>query len=181
MSKSKTDTSLYFIAIVAPEPILGEILEMKLDFRDRFNSKHGLKSPAHITLYTPFRSDTKTLIKIEKSLIEIVTKYKPFKISLNNYSHFDNRVIFVDVVNNEEIKELGSDTIETIQEIITNNNKTPFHPHMTLATRDLTPENFNSAWSIYKQKQYNANFNATEISILKHNGKIWEIFKTVSI
>ena len=56
--------SLYYIAIVVPEPLQSEITAFKTAIHQRFGAKSALKSPAHITLFPPFRweiSNEKTL------------------------------------------------------------------------------------------------------------------------
>jgi len=54
----------------------------------------------------------------------------------------------------------------------------PFHPHVTIATRDLHKKSFYEAWEIFKEKKFEASTNANSISILKHNQKNWDVFFT---
>ena len=55
--------------------------------------------------------------------------------------------------------------------------KSKFHPHMTIATRDLTGEAFHKAWPQYKKREFQAKFHVHSIFLLKHNGKTWDIFR----
>ena len=47
--------NLYFIAIVPNLSVRGLIKALKEEMKERFNAKHALKSPAHITLQMPFK------------------------------------------------------------------------------------------------------------------------------
>jgi 2'-5' RNA ligase len=49
------DFQLYFIALIPPEPFFSEVLGLKNEVKDRFNSKAALNSPPHVTLHMPFR------------------------------------------------------------------------------------------------------------------------------
>ena len=51
------------------------------------------------------------------------------------------------------------------------------HPHMTIATRDLSEEAFEQAWPQYESKEFNASFEAKSLFLLKHNGQHWNIYK----
>jgi 2'-5' RNA ligase len=51
----------------------------------------------------------------------------------------------------------------------------PFHPHLTVAFRDLKKPNYQLAWEEFKSKNFQAEFIADKITLLKHTGKVWEI------
>ncbi|MBI6116478.1 2'-5' RNA ligase family protein [Salegentibacter maritimus] len=46
---------LYFIAIMLPEEISMRIKSLKLEIAEKYEAKHALKLPAHITLQIPFK------------------------------------------------------------------------------------------------------------------------------
>ena len=49
----------------------------------------------------------------------------------------------------------------------------PFHPHITIAFRDLTQRHFNSLWGDVEHKSFSGRFTTESITLLRHNGKIW--------
>lgn len=51
----------------------------------------------------------------------------------------------------------------------------PFHPHATIAFKDLTKENFYRAWLKFQDKSLHHNFKVSELTLLKHNGQVWEV------
>jgi 2'-5' RNA ligase len=54
-------------------------------------------------------------------------------------------------------------------------NPEKFKPHMTVAFRDLTRENFYLAKSEYDGKRISLSFVVRGISLLRHNGQYWDI------
>jgi 2'-5' RNA ligase len=54
----------------------------------------------------------------------------------------------------------------------------PFHPHVTIAFRDLTKENFEQAWQHYSGKPFKESFAANSLSLLKLTGDGWIILKS---
>ncbi len=82
----------YLVAILPPEPIAGEIYNLKEYFRDQYNTKASLNSPAHITLHMPFEFDK------EDSLSKIHDlKFDRFEIEFENFGCFEPGVIFIGV------------------------------------------------------------------------------------
>ena len=57
----------------------------------------------------------------------------------------------------------------------------PFHPHLTLAFRDLRKSQYPLAWQEFSNKEYKAEFMADKIALLKHNGKSWDVLKEFSL
>jgi len=54
------------------------------------------------------------------------------------------------------------------------------HPHMTIATRDLSKKMFHKAWPEFKDREFKASFTADSLHLLKHSGKQWEFFREFS-
>lgn len=151
--------------------------------QEKFQCKAALKSPAHITLIAPFRMDP---LK-EKDLLlfigEFAAMQSPFLIRLQNFSNFKTEVLFVDVEKNEKLEtlKLQLDSFLTLQEKFPIKKEArPFHPHVTIATRDLHKKAFHKARDHFMEKTYTAEWRANSISVLKHNKKNWDVFFTSS-
>ena len=54
----------------------------------------------------------------------------------------------------------------------------PFHPHITIATRDLHKKDFNEALTFFERKKFKAEWEAGGLSLLRHNSKNWDIIYT---
>lgn len=167
----------YFIALVPPEPFRDRAWKLKEHFRDKFNSKASLNSPPHITLVPPFK-----LIGEEEELMEALKKkaaaFRPFEVCLENYGAFPPRVIFIDVLAQPKMNELQEELDKLIFEFAEPDPKKPkgrpFHPHMTLAFRDLQKEQFKKAWQEFNERELSYCWEAEHFTLLRHNGKRWE-------
>lgn len=169
--------SKYLIAVIPPEPIAGEIYSLKEYFRDKYNSKASLNSPAHITMHMPFEWEEK---KEEELLAALPLKESILEIELQNFGCFAPRVIFVNVAKNNLLIQsqvrLLQFTKSHLNLFNANYQDQPFHPHITLAFRDLKKAEFAGAWNEFQSKSYYATFECHRLSLLKHDGKFWREF-----
>lgn len=177
----KKPEELYFIAIIPPEPINEEAMKYKLDFQNKYNSKASLKSPPHITLHMPFKMGEKKMRELNHELGSFSQLFETFSIELMNFNHFGERVIYVDVAHSDTLDELQKALTKFMKVNFNIFNATHkdngFHPHMTIAFRDLKREFFKIAWDEYKNKKYERNFEVNRLTLLKHNGAKWEVFE----
>ncbi len=170
----------YFIAIVPPSPVFEEVLALKNYFKEKYESKAALNSPPHITLHMPFLWKEKKEDLLISSLQDFAADQKPATIKLSNFSPFPPRVIFINVSANEELNKLQLNLHRFCKAKLNLFNAEykdiPFHPHLTLAFRDLKKPMFAEAWSEFKDKTFSASFHLDKITLLKHDGKIWQQF-----
>jgi len=175
----------YFIAIVPPQNSCKEITTIKQDFALNYNSNAALRSPPHITLHMPFLWKEKKEDKLIQQLEAFQFKKESIEISLINFSCFGKRVIFIDVVKNELLhllqKKIVHHAKQQLQLFNQDEDLRGFHPHVTVAFRDLKKEQFIKAWEIYKTKQYKSQFTCTSFSLLKQENKEWHVYKTFSL
>ena len=173
--------NMYFIAIVAPEDINQQILKWKNFFKEIYGCCVALRSPAHVTIIPPFWMNE----ELENDLINSIrdfsnTKIK-FEIALKDFGAFKPKVIFVDVVKSKSLDELYQSFTEflfTQNKFPIKKEERPFHPHVTLATRDLYKKAFQEAWEIFSKKKYETLWLVSGISLLRHNQKNWDVIFT---
>lgn len=166
----------YFIAILLPEPLLAQIESIKHELLKEFNLKGALRSPAHITLHRPFEWEEEK----EQKLIEVLSEFKfskEFTITLKNFNCFKPRVIYVDVAQEPILNDLYSslkyfaqEHLHLLNEV---NDERGFHPHVTIAFRDLKKNRFEEVWKNFKEREFDAYFDYSGITLLKLEQK-WE-------
>ena len=178
--KTKTE-KLYFVAIVPPSPIYEEAFEQKVYFKTRYNSKASLNSPPHITLHMPFKWKESEEQELVNELQAFANGKSPITIQLNGFSSFPPKVIFINVEISGELDGLHKDLERHFKKQLNLFNAKykdlPFHPHLTLAFRDLKKPNYQQAWEEFVGKNYEAAFIAEKIALLKHSGTVWEVFR----
>lgn len=171
----------YFIALVPPEPEKSKLYLLKEQFAKEYNTRGALRSPAHITLHMPFEYNEKKEEVILNFLQLFSQSIQSFNVELQGYGCFEPKVIFAKVVNNENLMSLFDKLSEQIKPTLQLFNSDykghGFHPHLTLAFRDLKKPLFYLAWQKYKDKELEYTFNCDSLALLKHNGKSWEVYK----
>jgi len=172
---------MYFVALVAPKEINDDVLRWKNAMKERFDCSVALRSPAHITLVPPFWMDESLENKLQNEIRDFSQRQASFEINLKNFSAFKPRVIFVDVIANYFLQTFQA---HLLQFLVTPNifpiekEDRPFHPHITIATRDLHKKSFHEAWGIFKEKTYEASWLVNSMSLLRHNQKNWDVIFT---
>ena len=131
---------MYFIALVAPEDINKQVLKWKHWMKEKYLCEVALRSPAHITLVPPFWMRPQLENKLIGSIADFSVGQKNFMVQLGNFSHFKSRVLFIGVAENDQLTTMKHD----LSRFLLNSGEYPlkedsrsFHPHVTIATRDL--------------------------------------------
>jgi 2'-5' RNA ligase len=172
---------LYFIALVPPSPIYEEIITLKEYCKEHYHSKASLKSPPHITLHMPFEWKEKKEEKLVQSLQQFSDGHTAFTIQLDNFSSFPPRVIFINVVMSECLTQLQQQLHRHCKKNLNLFNAQyqdlPFHPHLTIAFRDLKKSQYELAWDEFKSRKFSAEFVVDKITLLKHTGRGWKVYK----
>jgi len=175
------DKNRYFIGIIPPSPICEEVLELKQYFRDHFQSKAALHSPPHITLHMPFDWKDKKEGELIDSLQSLSSSLVPIPITLNNFGSFPPKTIFIQVGASDALVQLQLKVRQHCKIKLglfnADYKDLPFHPHMTVAFRDLKKSNFLKAWDDYRNRLFDGEFIADKICLLKHDGERWNSFR----
>ena len=176
------DIGKYFVAIIPPEPIYQQAAELKNYFKDRYHSKGALHSPPHITLHMPFQWKRKKEAGLVEKLETFVSGQRSHTVVLKDFGCFAPRVIFMNVMPNDVLPRLQKDLqwfCRTELGLLNSLYKDlPFHPHLTLAFRDLKKPAFAEAWKEFEHKEYTAQFVADRIALLRHTGKVWGVLES---
>ncbi len=169
---------MYFLAVLCPASIDEKVQAHKLWMRDRFGCTVALKSAAHITLIPPFWMGHTLEQKLIHTLTHLQITIPFFAIQLHGFSHFSNRVIFIAVNENTQLKSLRKAVedhfIQPFHGIIKPDDRL-FHPHVTIANRDIKPGDFIKAWDHFKRLSFDEDVEATTVSLLKLSNDKWAV------
>ncbi|MBS1680915.1 MAG: 2'-5' RNA ligase family protein [Bacteroidetes bacterium] len=168
----------YFVAIVPPSPVYENIIELKNYFRENYSSKAALNSPPHITLHMPFLWKEQKESFLVGALNDFSKGKNIFSLQLFGFGVFAPRVVFIDVKKNEWLQGLQQELHRFFKIELNLFNARykdlPFHPHITLAFRDLKKPAFVKAWNEFREKEWEGNFEVNQITLLKHDGGLWQ-------
>ena len=169
--------ALYYIAVVLPSPQADAVKTLQNRVHTEYHSRAALRSPPHITLQAPFRLALDQVGVLKQVLTEFASSYSPVSIELDGFGCFPPRVVFVRVIENQALSLIQHDLIKTLTEhqIVGSGEQAlrAFHPHVTIAFRDLIQRHFRSLWGEVEHKSFVDRFTAEGITLLRHNGKIW--------
>lgn len=175
---TKKPSALNFLALLPPKALSEEIKVIKQEIAQKYNCKRALRLPAHITLVPPFKLEEERVQELKDQLVDFCHKFSELTIRLKGFGAFPPRVIFIEVSNPEEIRPFRDQLLTVLETFLpyeTNNSGRPFRPHITLATRDLSRDNFYPAWEDLKKRVFNKQFEVSELTLFRHNGKTWDL------
>jgi 2'-5' RNA ligase len=169
---------MYFLAILTPPEVNNKVLEWKYYMREHFGCVVAMRSPAHITLIPPFWMNEELEKSLEEDVHSFSAQQDPFKIELQDFDAFRPKVIFLHVRPSDKLAGLRAD----LEKYLLSLDKYPikaesraFHPHITIANRDLMRKDFQEAFNHFKKIAYTQTYPAGEISLLKHEGGEWKV------
>ncbi|MBW4577362.1 MAG: 2'-5' RNA ligase family protein [Aphanothece sp. CMT-3BRIN-NPC111] len=177
----------FFIALLPPQEIQDYVNGIKQHFADYYGSRAAQKSPPHITLQPPFEWEIEAVPVLEQCLSKFAGARSPcaerdrppVPITLSGYGAFAPRVIYINVLKTPELLILQKDLMAEVEASLgivePVSKRRPFAPHMTVAFRDLTKQNFRAAWPEFQQRELHFDFTATLVTLLIHDGKRWNV------
>lgn len=176
---NRSDThSIFYIAILCPEKINERVEMMKQWMKKEFGCIVAMKSPAHITIVPPFwmaNEKQEELIKVFESFRSAIDEVE---INLSGFGHFQKNVLFVNVKENSLLTELKTEAENYFSRHFEGEIKKEaraFHPHVTIATRDVKPSAFARAWDYFSKLELEESFTASAISLMKLESGKWNL------
>lgn len=169
--------AIYFIAILVEGEAGETITEFKQDAAQKFGASRALNSPPHLTLIPPFRWPDTALEALSEALSGFMAGHPMPVVRLVNFNCFSPRVIYADVEPNPELSNFQQ-ALETHLEQqlnIRTDRQYGFHPHVTIAFKDLSEAVFPEAWAHFSTQTFAHAFQAPGIALLEHTGQCWEV------
>lgn len=141
---------LYFIAVVFESDIEQRVRKLKLVARDRFDSARALRSPAHITMVPPFHYPCDQI----DELLSIVDNFTMMScpLTLSRAGHFGKRVIYIECDQHKALRSNKRQLDKLLNPYGVTKKEGRFHPHITIAFKDLKPVQFDAAWDYFKDR-----------------------------
>jgi 2'-5' RNA ligase len=175
----------YFLAIVPPDAIASRVRQWQLELAEKYSAKASLRSPPHITLHMPFIWKSKRGDELREGLKTYCRTTAPFTVTLEGVGAFPPSVIFVNVKATEELmlcqRNLGSFCRMNFNIHNAEYGDLPYHPHLTLAFRDLRKNDFPAAWQDFHHREFKESFTTSSICLLRHTGTEWAVFNEMAL
>ena len=171
--------NLYFIGLIPPAGIEAQVRSLKEEIRDLTGAEKALRLPAHITLQIPFRMGDEKEPELTGALDSLAQKEAAFDITLKGFGAFKPRTLFIKVKDHDPVVGLHERVVGKVEEVISLKDQertNKMHPHMTIASRDLTKASFEKVWPEFKDRDLEETFKANSLFLFRHNGKTWDVY-----
>lgn len=165
---------LYLIAILPPSDLSNEIDEIRKACAIEHHVYSALKPPVHITLIAPFKLNAMNERKLIKSL-KSACSFQPFVQKLKNFDGFPEHTVYINAIKNDGISAVHKKiktALKPFSELTKGGSLTT--PHITIAYRDAK-EAYPRIIEQYQSRHFNAEFMVNHFTLLKHDGKRWNI------
>lgn len=133
----------------------------------------------------PFRWRMDRVRVLRESMATAAKGLAPVSLVLRDFACFAPRVIYVDVEHSDALHALRRDLVRQMRRDLKLLNADykdlPFHPHMTVAFRDLNKARFAEAWEDFSARSFAAAFVAEQLTVLRHTGERWEVWEEFAL
>lgn len=179
MTEENSPKQRFFIALLPPQEIQEYATEIRHYFADRYATKAALKSPPHVTLFPPFEWGEAEKPRLVQQLMDFSLEQAPIPMILEGFAAFPPRVIFINVLKTSELLGVERSLTQYLDANLglsdSRHKNRPFAPHLTVAFRDLTRQNFHLAWEEFRDRSLRFEFTVSHLTLLLHNGHRWNV------
>lgn len=145
---------------------------------EKFKVKSS-KLPAHITLKAPFETEEPIEV-LEEAIEKYIKDKKAIPYEIKGFEHFDNRVIYMNAIENKEMRDFHKGFVKAIKEV----NYISFGSHegenaifhVTVSSKKVSFV-FDEMWQWINQFNCNYNVLLNNISIYKWQDNTWKLHK----
>lgn len=172
--------SRFFVALLPPLEVEQYADRVIRDLGDRYATSTAKASP-HVTLQPPFEWLMSQVGALETCLAEFATGQLSTLVRLSGFGAFRPRALFINVVKTPELLALQSALKQHLQaelNIANPNADRPFAPHITVASRHLTPLSFQQVWTQLQARPVEFEFSGDRLTLLVHTGQQWLVRST---
>jgi 2'-5' RNA ligase len=159
----------YLIAVLPPAEIASFARAAAKEFSQRFQSHASHKNIPHISMIGMTIPDESVVAGLRLAMRKMLSEYQPFKSILNGFDGFAEHTIYIRVMEQGPFRFLGEKLNQLIGDRLGRKPGFVRNPHLTVAYRDLTRENFHAALPEFKARKYEALLEVNSVCLLRQN------------
>lgn len=176
----------HFIGVLLPEDITLTLEDCRRYMNQAYGCKSGHKTPIHVTLVPPFALQEEFSTRDLVSAIEkyVLPQNLGFLAHIENFDAFGDRTIFANVISSEKWTKLRDETVKAILKTCpgcTKNDQRSFHPHGTIANRDIPFGVMTKALETMNELNLVEDFPVDNITIFERQGFCWEAVVSIPL
>ncbi len=161
----------YFIGVTLPEDLKGTIDGARGWMRTKWGNRSGMRTECHITLVPPFSCNIS--LSDMKMVLEGITVPK-VNVHVRGWGSFGERTIFAHVERSSSLELLKKEIEKRLREAsIRFRIDKRFTPHITIANRDIKPENLVPSMEYLNEIKLDTTFTVDSFMIFSFMDWTW--------
>lgn len=173
---------LYFIALVPDAKVQQEIFAFKMELFEKYGCKTALKSPAHITLVSPFALTFDQAQEIVSHFEGYIPVVHAFELKITGFNTFGNRTFYAQPASHPSLFALHTSITAHFEGYIRKKKEHyDYRPHITIGNRDIQAADLDEILQDYKTKNYQAIAKFKDISLFRYDSAKWQIISSVAL
>jgi 2'-5' RNA ligase len=173
-----SSTPRFFVALIPPVEIQDYAQQVIQELSDRYQT-YTANAPPHITLQPPFQWSLVQAPELEQCLHMFASRWAAVPITFSGFGTFAPRILYMNVLRTPELLSLQAGLIAELEQTLgiidPKAHRRPFSPHLTIASRNVTRETFDKAWTDLQVRPVKFEFVASCLTLLIHDGQAWQI------
>lgn len=166
----------YFIAAIPDSGIAERTKAISREFKDRFAASASFRNIPNISVSGIFRIAPALLPQVRFALRGRLAEYTAFASELSGFDGFDEHTIFIRVMNQKPFVELGRAISALLKLRIGRSPGFMATPHLTVAYRDLSSENYRLAISEFRKREFHAVMQIASLCLM-HQDRGWKLIE----
>lgn len=172
----------HFLGVLIPEDLTLTLEDCRRYMNEAYGCKSGYGTPIHVTLVLPFHlpeeyTTADLVYAIQKEVLPEAAQLK-FDAHIDNFDAFGDRTIFAKVIRDEKWTALRDIVLAAVLKAApgcTKKDQRPFHPHLTVANRDIPAGVSKDALEVMNELNLVEDFPVDNITIFERKGGKWEV------
>lgn len=168
----------FFVALMLPPAAHDYANQVIRELGDRYRTRTA-KAPPHITLKPPFLWEIDAVTALEQVISAVAKSHPPVPVKLSGFSAFRPRVLYINVGKTEGLLSLQTHLRQELERQLNITDpkakSRAFSPHVTVASRNMTPPIFKRAWADLEPREVTFEFVSDRLTLLIHDGHQWQV------
>ena len=173
--KNPSGNHLYFIGITPDNSASQQLKSYQLALFEKYDCKHALKSPPHLTLVPPFALAAEQEPSLILDLETMPQSFSSLKIIISGIKSFDKRVIYAAPIVTESLQKLQQEIFTYFGKYVSGKVRAQFMftPHFTIANRDIRVEDFPDIMAYLQSQSIEFQASLDKIHLFKFQQGKW--------
>jgi 2'-5' RNA ligase len=164
----------FFIALMLPDEVEAYANQVIRELSDRYNTRTAKAAP-HITLQPPFTWPLGSVDMLEGAIATVAASQPAIPVHLSGFGCFSPRVLYINVVKTPELisaqQALMNHLEDDLNIVDPKANGRAFAPHVTVASRRITPGVFKQAWRELRDREVTFKFVCDRLTLLLYENE----------